>query len=146
MVGKRRHVGGGFGSKHLCVHGLLEGSKLIIGKDEQKRFENNDSFSQTGVQIIMSGINSLPIGGGFGRDAAAEILRCASKIAAEGLHHFFQRTDLMKEMRASGKKQLSEQVTHPGRSDSSASLEVARVKRRGIRDRAVVPCVLPNRP
>ena len=72
----------------LLLNSALKGGNLIFGKSQKKRFKEDDAFSETGIEIIMVGVNSLPEIWALGCAAVMQFFSGLTKIRAQVLYKF----------------------------------------------------------
>ncbi len=135
---------GGAGSRrlHVIAHGFLQRRELVLRQGNQEGLEEHFGFAQTGVEIIVAGIESGPEGIGVGRKALGELRGGLAKFVAELLDQIVESADFLQELGAMREQNVIEQSIPPGGTLAFRAQEIGGVERGGVGDRAVVLCVL----
>ena len=51
----------------LGTDGTLEGDDLVVLEDDKERLQKDDGLAQAGIQVVMGGVDDLPLGCRLGR-------------------------------------------------------------------------------
>ena len=103
---------GGLGGLDLGSDGALEGGHLVILEDDKERFEEDDGLAQASVQVVMGGVDDLPLRARPGGSAYGQVFHSNAEVSAEVADHFFERVNFVEESRALGEENFAQQVAH----------------------------------
>ena len=127
-------AGRGMGRARACLvkDGLLESVKLIRGKNEQKRFQEDDSFSKAGIDVVMISVYGFPHSLGIRGRTLEKVCGRVAVVGAKVLHHFAQGTDLGKELETVGEQNVVQKAAHASGFLTFLALKICGVKGRGV--------------
>lgn len=133
-------AGWGMGRARACLFkdALLEGVKLIRGKNEQKRFQEDDSFSKAGIDVVMVGVHGFPHSLGIRGGSLQKVCGGVAVVGAEIFDHFAQGADLGEKLEAVGEQDMVQKAAHASGFLTFLALKICRVKRSGVWDGAVM--------
>jgi hypothetical protein len=129
---------GRLGGLDLGPDGALEGGHLLILEDDEERFEQDDGLAQTRVEVVMGGIDDLPLGTRPGGAADGEVFHSNAEVTAEVADHLFERVNFVEESRALGEEYLAEQVAHVRGALLFRAQKIFCVERRRVRHGTVM--------
>ena len=136
-------AGRGIGRARACLvkDSLLEGVKLIRGKNEQKRLQEDNGFSKAGIDVVVVSVHGFPHSLGIRGGTLEKISGGVAVVGAEILDHFAQGADFGEKLEAVGKQNMVQKAAHASRFLAFLSLKICRVKRSCVWNGAVVFCV-----
>src|ERR1700677_5312095 len=86
------------GSLDLSSNGTLEGGYLVILEDYEERWEQDNGLAQTGVKVVMGGVDALPFRAGPGRTADGQVFHSNAEVSSQVADHLFERVDFVEEL------------------------------------------------
>ena len=143
-LGKRQPFG--FENAHLGTYRGLEGFELVVRESHEERFQQDDRFPKTSIQVVMSGVNGLPFGLGVQAGAARNLGGGSTKIVIEIIDHLAEGADLMEKLGALAEQDAAEQAVEERHPLSSDTLEIGGVEWGSVGDGTVMFGVLAERP
>ncbi len=124
---------------------LLKGGKelleLAIRQGVKEGLEENDGLPQTSIQIIVRGIEDIPIAIAVQGVAREDFLRRGQKVGGELFDEFGEGGDFMDELGPPGEKQLAENTVETRDTLAVATLKILGIQRSEMRRGAEMPRV-----
>jgi len=124
---------------------FLKGSEELLELAFQQRveegLEEDDGLPQTGIQIVVRGIEDIPIAVGVKGVACKDFLRGGQKVGGELLDEFRQCGDFVEELGPPGKKHLAENTVETRDTLAAGILKILGIQRSKMRRGAEMPCV-----
>src|SRR5437763_615955 len=105
----RNEIAAGFG---LIVDGFLKIAQLRRRQDDQERLKQHDGFAETGIKVVVAGVDFMPAALRICVETHGEIVSDAAKVAVQIFHHLFHGADFMQELQPMGKEHAVEQPAH----------------------------------
>jgi len=124
---------------------LLKGGKelldLAIRQGVKEGLKENDGLPQTSIQIIVRGIENIPIAIAVPGVACEDFLRRGQKVGGELSDEFGERGDFMQELGSPSEKQLAENTVETRDTLAVAILKILGIQRSEMRPGAEMPRV-----
>lgn len=115
--------------------------KLAFRQGVKEGLEQNDGLPQTGIQIVVGGIENIPIAVGVPGVAGKDFLRSGLKVGSEFLDELGEGGDFVDELRPSRKEHLTENTVETREALASGILKILGIKRSEVRRSAGMPRV-----
>lgn len=123
---------------------LQEAGELSIRQGMKERFEQDDALAQASVEIIVHGVEQLPIAFRVKGFAAGEVFDGRLETGIQFIDQIREDGDLVQELRFAGKKDLAEKVVEAGDTLTAGILKVCGVERGKIGSRTEMLGVLEH--
>ena len=111
------------------LHCLLERAQLPIGEDEKERLQNNDGFTQAGVEIIVERVQRGPIHTRLDGNSLGDLSRNIAELQGVFLGCLGERMQLVKKTRAGRKQDAAENAAASSQSLGTGASEIFRNER-----------------
>jgi len=131
-LGRKKTLGAGT----AFLKGGEEFLQLAFRQCVEEGLEENHSLSQTSIQIVVRGIEDIPIAVGVKGVACQDFLRGGQKVGGELLDEFGQRGDFVEELGPPGKKHLAEHTVETRDPLAAGILKILGIQGSEIRRRA----------
>jgi hypothetical protein len=115
--------------------------QLAFRQCVEEGLEENESLPQTGIQIVVRGIEDIPIAAGVKGVACEDFLRGGQKVGGELLDEFGKGGDFVQELGPPGKKHLAENTVEARDPLAVAILKILGIQRSKMRRGAGMPRV-----
>lgn len=89
---------GGVAHAHLPADGFLKRHEFFVGDSAQETLQEDDSLSETCVQIVVDDIHCFPVGNGIHGSAAGQFIGRDMEVAPKIHNHFKQGADFVEEL------------------------------------------------
>jgi len=135
------------GTRHTLGAGsafLIRGEELLqlaFRQGVKEGLEENDALPQTGIQIVVRGIEDIPIAAGVQGVAGEDFLRSGLKVSSKLLDELREGGDFVDELRPSGKEHFTENIIETRDTLASGILKILGVQRSEVRRGAGMPRV-----
>jgi hypothetical protein len=115
--------------------------KLAFRQGVKEGLEENDGLPQTGIQIVVRGIEDIPITVGVQGVAGEDFLRSGLKVGSKLLDELGEGGDFVEELRPSGKEHHAENTVETREALAAGILKILGIKRSEVRRSAGMPRV-----
>jgi len=129
------------GAESALLKGGKELLELAIRQGVKEGLEENDSLPQTSIQIIMRGIEDIPIAIRVPGVAREDLLPRGQKVGGKLFDEFGERGDFMDELGPPSEKQLAENAVETRGTLAVATLKILGIQRSKMRRSAEMPRV-----
>jgi hypothetical protein len=124
---------------------FLKGCKKLLQLAFRHRveegLEENNGLPQTRIQIVVRGIEDIPIAAGVQGVTCEDFLRGGQKVGGELLDEFGKGGHFVEELGPSGKKHPTENTVETRDTLAAGTLKILGIQRSKIRRCAEMPCV-----
>lgn len=136
-IGRQKTLGAG----SAFLKGGKELLELAFRQRVKEGLEENDGLPQTGIQIVVRGIEDIPIAVEVQGVACEDFLRRGQKVAAELFNEFGEGGDFIEELGPPREKQLAENTVKTCDTLAVAILKIMGIQRSKIRRGTGMPRV-----
>jgi hypothetical protein len=115
--------------------------QLAFRQGVKEGLEENNGLPQTGIQIVVRGIEDIPLAIGVQGVACEDLLRRSEKIGGEFVDEFGEGGDFVQELRLPGKKHFAENTVESRDTLAARILKILGIERSEMRRGAGMPRV-----
>lgn len=122
----------------MAAHRLFEAGKLIFRESDKEGLEQDLGFTETGIEIVMTGVEGGPERVGIERKAVRKVRGNLGEVSVEIFDQIGESADLVQELGAMGEQNTIEQGIHAGGALRFRADEVSGVEWGSVGDNAKV--------
>ena len=109
---------------------------MLIREGQQKALEKDDGFAETGVEVVVRGIEQIPFALGLHGRGVVQLLRGITEGFVEILDEFQKGGDFVMKLRTMTEKNAAADSVEAGGAAALGLLKIFGIERTGIRDNA----------